>query len=158
MVEGIADSNSRLPLRDITDLAGNRLKEPLGHTTVDEIFGDSFKLVGARKKPFWRRGQKAKRKDSASRQNLGLDDWRNVVFVYESTIEYNPYPVGGRIRVRASEELEEKNLQASFKSGRTNVGIYAAIAYGRRTKLIMVRKRTPAEPLIDAGSMRCNTL
>ena len=74
-----------------------------------------------------------------------MGEWQNVVFVDESTIEYNPYPVGGRIRIRAGEELEEKNLKASFKSGRTNVGICAAIAYGRQTKLIKVHKCTPAE-------------
>ena len=57
VVEGIADSNSRLPLRDITGLAYNNLIEPHGHTKVDEILGDSFKLIKPRKKPFWRRGQ-----------------------------------------------------------------------------------------------------
>ena len=61
------DNNSHLPLRDITDLANNKLKEPLGHTTVDKILDDSFKLIKPRKKPFWRCGQKAKRKDFASR-------------------------------------------------------------------------------------------
>ena len=87
-----------------------------------------------------------------------MDEWRNVVFVDGSTIEYDPYPVGGRIRIRVGEELEEKNLQASFKSGRTNVGIYAAIAYGRRTKLIMVRKRTPAERVSASDRLGLNAV
>ena len=78
VVEGIADSNSRLPLYDITNLANNNLKEHLGHTTVDGILADSFKLIKPRKKPFWRREQKAKRRDSASRrQHWALDEWRN---------------------------------------------------------------------------------
>ena len=80
------------------------------------------------------------------------------MFVDESTIEYNPYPVGGRIRICAGEELEEKNLQASFKSGRINVGIYAAIAYGRRTKLIIVRKRTPAERVSATDRLGLNAV
>ena len=67
VVEGIADGNSRLPLYDITNLANIKLKEPLGHMMVDEILGDSFKLIKPHKKPFWRRGQKAKRKYFASR-------------------------------------------------------------------------------------------
>ena len=62
------DNNSHLPSRGITDQAKKKLKEPLGHTTVDEILGDSFKLIKPRKKPFWRRGKKAKRKDFASRR------------------------------------------------------------------------------------------
>ena len=43
------DSNSHLPLHDITNLANNKLKEPLGHATVDEILGDSFKLINPTK-------------------------------------------------------------------------------------------------------------
>ena len=45
------DNNSHLQLRDITDLANNKLKEPLGHTTVDKILDDSFKLIKSRKNP-----------------------------------------------------------------------------------------------------------
>ena len=87
------DNNSHLPLHNITDLANNKLKEPLGHMTVDKILNDLFKLIKPHKKPFWRCGQKAKRKDFVSRQqHWGLDEWRNVIFVDESTIEYNPYP------------------------------------------------------------------
>jgi transposase len=65
--------------------------------------------------------------------------------VDESTIEYNPNPEEAKIRIRPEQELDETNLQASFKSGRTNVGVFAAIAYGKCTKLIMVHKRTPKE-------------
>jgi dephospho-CoA kinase len=31
------------------------------------------------------------------------------------------------VRVRPGEELEDKNLKPTFKSGRTNVGLFAAI-------------------------------
>ena len=51
-----------------------------------------------------------------------------------------------------------KNLQASFNSERTNVGIYAAIAYGRQTKLIMVRKRTPAERVSATDRLGLNAV
>ena len=46
VVEGIVDSNSHLPLRGITDLANNKLNEPLAHTAVDEILSDSSKWPG----------------------------------------------------------------------------------------------------------------
>ena len=38
-----------------------------------------------------------------------------------------------------------KNLKPSFKSRRTNVGIFACIANGSRTRLILVRKKTEME-------------
>jgi len=151
IVEKVVDDDSRLPLHDITNEANKAIAKTtsqiLGHTTVDTILRNApFKLIKPRKKPFWRKGQKAKRKEFANRrQRWNLNQWKKVVFVDESTIEYNPNPIGEKIRIRPGHELDESNLQASFKSGRTNIGVYAAIAYGRRTELIMVRKRTPKE-------------
>ena len=95
-------------------------------------------------------------KDFACRQqHWGLDERRNVVFVDESAIEYNPwFPLGGRIRLRAGEELEGRNIQASFNLGRTKAGIYN----GRRTKLIMIRKRTPAERVLATDGLGLNAV
>jgi transposase len=164
IVEKVVDDNGRLPLRDITNKANEAIaktaSQTLGYTTVDTILRNApFKLIKPRKKPFWRKGQKEKRKQFACRRRTwNVDQWKKVVFVDESTIEYNPNPVGERIRIRPGHELDESNLQASFKSGRTNVGVYAAIAFGRRTNLIMIRKRTPAErtPNTDRLGLNAN--
>lgn len=43
------------------------------------------------------------------------------------------------------EELHKKNLRPILKSGRTNVGIFASIAKGGRSKLALVRRRTKKE-------------
>ena len=142
VVLDIIDAEPHLALRDIT-LKAN---VGLGKDTINKISGEAgFKLKIPRKKPYWRKGQKDKRKVFARMRRNWTRAWKWVVFVDEATIEYDPNPVGRKVRLRAGEELEEKNLKPSFKSGRTNIGVYAAIMHGRRTELILVRKRTEEE-------------
>jgi hypothetical protein len=44
--------------------------------------------------------------------------WWKIVFIDECTIEYDPSPAGKKVSVPAGEELAQKNLKPSFKSGR----------------------------------------
>ena len=60
----------------------------------------------------------------------------------EFTGTYRP---GKKVCIREDEELREKHLVPSFKSGRIRVNCWAAIAYGSRTPLVRVRKRKPSE-------------
>jgi len=76
-----------------------------------------------RKKLFWRNGQGEKRKEFARKRRNWRRAWNWVVFVDEATIIYDPYPAGRKVRVRHGEELEEKNLKPSFKSGSTSIWI-----------------------------------
>jgi transposase len=141
-VEAIIDAEPHLALRDITQKANIGL----GKTTIDKIISKAgFKLLILRKKPFWRKGQKEKRKEFARRRRNWRGIWNWVVFVDEATIIYDPNPAGRKVRIRPGEELEEKNLKPSFKSGRTSIGVYAAIMKGGRTELILVRKRGEEE-------------
>ena len=55
------------------------------------------------------------------------------------------------------EELEEKNLKPSIKSGRTNIGVYAAIMHGRKTELILVRKKREEERTSKSDRLGLNT-
>jgi hypothetical protein len=59
--------------------------------------------------------------------------WWKIVFIDECTIEYDPCPARKKVRVRAGEELAEKNLKPSFKSGtrRTNIGLFTCISKGK---------------------------
>ena len=82
--------------------------------------------------------------------------WKWVVFVDEATIEYDPNPVGRKVRLRVGEELAAKNLRPSFKSGRTNIGDYAAIMHRRKTELILVRKRTEKERTTKSDRLALN--
>jgi len=68
-----------------------------------------------------------------------------VVFVDEATLIYDPNPAGRKVRVQPGEELEEKSLKASFKSGRTSIGVYTGIVKEGRTELILVRNRGEEE-------------
>jgi transposase len=71
--------------------------------------------------------------------------WKRVVFLDECTIEYNPNSAGHQIRIREGAELEDHNLAPNYKSGCTNIGIFARISHGGWTKLVRLRKRTPKE-------------
>lgn len=55
------------------------------------------------------------------------------MFIDEATIKYDPSLVGRKVHVQHDEELCEKNINPSFKLGRTNVGGFASIAKGNRT-------------------------
>lgn len=142
-VESILDEDPRLPLREIT----SRANIGLGHSTVDKIISETtFRLLVPRKKPFWRKGQKEKRKDFCfRRRRWAKSAWWKVVFVDECTIEYDPCPAGKKVRVRRGEELSEKNLKPSFKSGRTSISVFACITKGSRSELVLVRKRKAKE-------------
>jgi len=138
----IIDAEPHLALRDITQNAN----VGLGKDTINKISGEAgFKLKIPRKKSFWRKGQKEKRKEFARQRRNWTRAWKWVVFVDEATIEYDSNPVERKVRLKVGEELEENNLKPSFKSGRTNIGLYASIMHGRKTELILVRKRREEE-------------
>jgi len=138
IVESIIDAEPHLALRDITKKANIGLRK----TTIDKIISEAgFRLLITRKKPFWRKRQKEKRKEFARRRRNWRGSWNWVVFVDKATIIYDPNPTGRKVRVRPGEELEEKNLKPSFKSGRTSIGVYDTIMKEGRTELILVRKR-----------------
>jgi len=142
VVLNIIDAEPHLALRDIT-LKAN---VGLGKDTINKIFGEAdFKLKIPRKKPYWRKGQKDKRKVFARMRRKWTRAWKWGVFVDEATIEYDSKRVGRKVRLRAGKEREEKSLKPSFTSGRTNIAVYAAMMRGRRTELIVVRKRTEEE-------------
>jgi len=142
IVESVIDAEPHLALRDIT----KKTNIGLGKTTIDKIISEAgFKLLIHRKKPFWRKGQKEKRRKFAKRRRNWKGAWNRVVFVDEATIVYDPNPTGRKVRVRPGEELEEKNLKPSFKSGRTSIEVYAAMMKGGKTELILVRKRREEE-------------
>jgi len=142
IVGDIIHAEPHLALRDITQKANIGLCK----RTVDKIISEAgFKLLRPRKKPFWRNGQKEKRKGFARRRRNWRRAWNWVVFVDEATIIYDPNPAGRKVRVSPGEELEEKRLKHSLKSGRTSIGGYAGIVKGGRTELILVGKRGEEE-------------
>ena len=68
-----------------------------------------------------------------------------MVFINELTIEYDPYLARKKKLVQLGEEVYEKNLKASLKLERINVGIFAYIIRGSQTSLILVRKMSKKE-------------
>jgi len=143
-VENAVQENPRASLDEIVE--GLQDLE-IGRTTVNKVTKQlGFQLRIPRKKPFLTPFAKIRRKFwCRKRRHWAIAKWRQGIWLDEAKMQYVAYQPGRKVRIRSGEELEERNLAPSFKSGSVGVGFWAAIAYGRRTPLIRTRKRTPAE-------------
>ena len=143
-VEQAVQDNPRASLNEITESIQNL---DIGRTTVNKVTKLlGFQLRIPRKKPFLHPFAKIRRKYWARRRlRWTKKDWRKGVWLDEGKMQYVAYQPGRKVRIQPGKELDDRNLAPSFKSGSVGVGFWAAIAYGRRTPLIRIRKRTPAE-------------
>jgi len=144
-VEATIEENPWASLREITE---NLRDLNIGQTTVSKVARDlGFKLRVPRKKPFLDGFAKIRRKYWCRyRVHWPIAHWHASVWLDETRVEYTgSYQPGWKVRIRDGEELLEKHLVPSFKSGRISVSCSAAITHGSRTPLVWVRKRGPAE-------------
>ena len=143
-VADTVEANPRASLQQITDTLADL---NIGHTTVDKVLKQlGFKLRIPRKKPLLDVMQKVRRKFWCRRRlHWSSQRWRRSVWLDEARVEYSTYQPGRKVRIRPGEELLEKNLAPTFRSGRITVNCWAAVTYGWRTPLIRVRKRLPSE-------------
>jgi transposase len=153
-IQELIDQNLRLSLREITNVTNVGLCSTSIQTIVVE---SDFRLKVPQKKSFWRLGQKEKHKNFAQRRcRWDSRQWSRVFFFDESTIVYDPFHAGKRCCMRQSEELLEKNLRPSFKSGRTSIGVFACIARGSRSRLWLVRRRAESESITPHDRLGLN--
>ncbi|PUU82333.1 hypothetical protein B9Z19DRAFT_1075260 [Tuber borchii] len=143
-VEAAIEADPWASLREIMET----LKDlQISHMTVNKISKDlGFKLRIPRKKPFIDPFTKIRCKYWCKRQARKPSIyWHHAVWVDEARVEYSAYQPRRKVRMREGEELLEKHLAPSFKSGRITVNCWAAISYGSRTPLVRVRQRKPTE-------------
>ncbi|RPA97444.1 hypothetical protein L873DRAFT_1742036, partial [Choiromyces venosus 120613-1] len=63
--------------------------------------------------------------------------WHAAVWLDETQVEYTgTYQPGRKVRRRDEEEVLEKHLVPSFKSGRISVSCWAAVIHGSQTPLV----------------------
>ena len=178
-VESLVEENPRASLSEITEELQS-LGLDIGQSTVDKLTkGLGFKLKVPRKKPLLNNFQKVRRR-YIQKQYLILrlsieltkflshrywcqcqrgwkkEDWQRCVWLDEARVEYTAYQSGRKVRIRPGEELDEKNLAPSFQSSWIGVGFWAAFGYGRRTPLVRVHKRTPAERVTPQDRLGLN--
>jgi len=155
-IESTIEENPWSSLREITET----LKDlNVGQTTVNKVIKDlGFKLRIPRKKPYLDNFTKIRRKYwCRSRTRWTTARWQTGVWLDEARVEFTGrYQPGKKVRIRAGEEVLEKNLVPSFKSGRISVNCWAAIAYGSRTPLVRVRKRKPSERTSEQDRLGLN--
>ena len=158
-VERLIDENWRMPLREIAEkFATENPTEPaLSHMTIKRIADtadDPFLLLRTRKKPWFRPTSASKRLVFAlshSPPNIRnmASWWTQVIFHDETTYVYDPRPINDFVRIRQSELikpiLSTKLLRPTYQSGRTPVNVWGAVAYGFKSPLVRVRRRTEEE-------------
>jgi len=93
-----------------------------------------------RKKPFLSEKSQAARRTWAA-ENVD-QDWRRVIFTDECTIQIGKDITRHYTIRRPGEEYQAKHLQPTFRSGRTSLMVWGAIAYGKKWPLI----RLPLSP------------
>lgn len=158
ILQQVGDTVQANPRASLDEIADSLKDLNIGRTTVNKVTKQlGFQLRIPRKKPFLVPFAKIRRKYwCRARRHWKISKWRKCVWLDEAKMVYVAYQPGRKVRIRPGEELAEKNLAPSLKSGSVGVGFWAAIAYGRRTPLIRTRKRTPAERVTPRDRLGTN--
>ena len=138
-----------MPLRELA----TQFPLQVSHMTVKRIVDmadDPFVVLQTRKKPWLRSTSPPKRLQFAHSQNQKKGEWwQHVVFHDETTYVYEPHPARDYVHIRQSELnqsiLSTKLLRPTFQSGRTPILVWAAVAYGFKSQLVWVQRRTEEE-------------
>lgn len=69
-----------------------------------------------------------------------LDDWKQVIWTDESTFELGKNYRQIRVWRKVNEEFDQDCIGSTFKSGRTTVMVWGAIAHGKKSELVILDK------------------
>ena len=118
--------------------SGAKLFKPTVHKILSR-FGVHRRK--ARRKPYLK---KEHRKEQVrwcrAFQHFTKEDWRNVIWSDEATFEVGKDTRTIWVSCRLGQEWDLRNLQPSFKSGRTTVGVWGAIMGGKVGPLHMLEE------------------
>ena len=156
------DKISQLPLRDFTDLANNKLKEPPGHTTVNEIFGDSFKLIKRRKRLFGDTDRNLRGSILLLDDSIGV--WMSgemLSFSMTAPLNTTLTPLVGESEYVPARSLKKRifklvpNLDAPMSESTRRLHMDGGLS---SLWCINARQRNALRLPIDSGAMQYNTL
>ena len=71
---------------------------------------------------------------------------------------YDPFPTGERCCILPSDKLYKKNLRPNFKLERTSIGIFACIARGSHSSILLVKRQTKSECVTPCTRLGLNVL
>lgn len=135
--------NRRQTLGDITETLNRSISGGVTKKTVANAIHDNLGMSScvARKKPNLKPGHIARRMVWAE-EKLGwtMEEWKRVIFTDESSVELGKLSCQPRVWRSPSEEYLPQCLVRTFKSGRTSVMVWGAIAYNHLGPLIVMPK------------------
>jgi len=135
-----------MPLRELA----SQFPVHVSHMTVKrlgDMANDPFILVQTRKKPSLRATSPPTRLYFAHlHEQKKREWWQQVVFHDKTTYVYDPHPPRDFARIRQSELnqpiLSTKLLLPIFQSGHTPFPVWSVVAYGFKSQLVRVWRRT----------------
>ncbi|CEG63234.1 hypothetical protein RMATCC62417_00410 [Rhizopus microsporus] len=122
----VVRANRRATLREISQLISTKASERTIHRELRKLGYASRVAV---KKPFLNK-----------KQQKTVDDWKKVIWTDESSFEIGKLSSQPRVWRNASEKFKKECLAPTFKSGRTSIMVWGAIAGRKKSKLVFMKK------------------
>ena len=105
----------------------------------------------AKKKPFLKESHiKNRREFVKNYSSWTMDEWKNVIWTDESSIELGHNSRQVRVWRNEEDAYLEECLVPTFKSGRSSIMVWGAIAWGKKSELVVLEKgRRTASDFVD---------
>jgi transposase len=134
----VVRASSRATLKEISQLISAKASED---TIRNELRKFGYASPMAVKKPFLNENQqKARYIFAKTYAHWTVDDWRKVSWKDESSFEIGKLSSQPRVWRNALEKYKKECLASTFKSGRTSIMVWGAIAGGNKSKLVFMKK------------------
>ncbi|CEG70231.1 hypothetical protein RMATCC62417_06167 [Rhizopus microsporus] len=141
----VVRANRRATLKEISQLISTKACED---TIRNELKKLGYASRIAVKEDFLNeKQQKARYIFAKNHAHWTVDDWRKVILTSESSFEIGKLSPQPRVWRKALEKYNKECLEPTFKSDRTFVMVWGAIAGGKKSKLVFMKKgmRTSAD-------------
>lgn len=139
----IVDNDRRQTLGNITNTLNTSLASPVSSRTVKRALNTQFGLSShhARQKPFLKEVHILKRKDWAKEAaGWRKEEWGRIIWTDESSVELGESSYCPLVWRTSNEEYDRRCLVPTFKSGRSSVMVWGAIAYNWKGPLVIIPK------------------
>lgn len=140
--------NRRSTLREITNSGPNEVSIAIARKALHKA-GINSRI--AKKKPFLKNSHvKNRREFVKSYSSWTMDEWKKVIWTDESSLELGHNSRQVRVWRNEDEAYLEECLVPTFKSGRSSVMVWGAIAWGKKSELVVLEKgRRTASDFVD---------
>lgn len=136
-------SNRRQSLGDVTTAVNNFAAQSVVPQTVREHLHKDLGYTSHRpvEKPYLDRAHERRRFQHAkANRHLTMDDFKCIIFTDECSVELGKDSSAPLVWRRVGERFKDVNLLPTFKSGRSSVHVWSAIAYNFKGPLVFQEK------------------